>query len=442
MSPTTRPKSDGWLPGRRARAPLTPSPAAVSMTGTVPATPALATSTLNRSLREQDFWLVVLVDRVGAVMQPAVLADGIGRHAPCDRGDGGSTRLRDGERVEGAHFARCHAARYEKRPDSCDDAARYILAGLTCSPHPNDVTIEHLLAHTSGIGDYLEEDLGVDLDPTRCPARPAPGSDDALPAHPRWLPDELPRRGGARRLRRAFVVLAIIAERGSEGPFHVSSSACAAGGHDKTAYRRPDQLPGDAAFADLDVDGAAVYVFHLPVLAPATAGSTRRLPTWPCSGPVLHVGAIVPPDVVAAMTRPHAVGSARAVPPLRPRHLVAPDFRRRVRRRVRHRGVVTQRPRPDAEPDAHGDLQHGQRRLGRQPPPRPPPRHIVLLTIRVSRAVRAGHAGLARIPYSDATRYSDGSTQGGRNGRAIPPAACHRTGPSIVFMAWTSTARS
>ena len=140
----------------------------------------------------------------------------------------------------------------------------------------DDVTVEHLLSHRSGIGDYLDENAGLDLDDYLMP----------VPVHElatteqyvavlegngtKFAPDERFEycNGG-------YVVLALIAERTSGVPFHelVRQRVCEPAGMDDTAFLRSDELPGRAALGYLATDGVSrTNVFHLPVRGSGDGG--------------------------------------------------------------------------------------------------------------------------------------------------------------------------
>jgi CubicO group peptidase (beta-lactamase class C family) len=133
----------------------------------------------------------------------------------------------------------------------------------------DDVTVEHLLAHRSGIGDYLDEDVGVDVTEYLLPVSVHELATTeqylaVLEGHPpKFAPDERFAycNGG-------YVVLALIAERASGIPFHelVQQRVCAPAGMVDTAFLRSDDLPGRVALGYLEVDGAwRTNVLHLPV---------------------------------------------------------------------------------------------------------------------------------------------------------------------------------
>ena len=122
----------------------------------------------------------------------------------------------------------------------------------------DDVTIEHLLSHRSGIGDYLDEDADHDITDY---VMPVPVHELAtteqylavLDGHATAFPP------GERfaYCNGGYVVLALIAERTSGMPFHelVRRRVCEPAGMDDTEFLRSDELPGRAALGYLTVDG-------------------------------------------------------------------------------------------------------------------------------------------------------------------------------------------
>ena len=139
----------------------------------------------------------------------------------------------------------------------------------------DDVTIEHLLAHRSGIGDYLDEEAIEDVTDHLLPVsvHELATSEEylaVLDGHPTAFPaDErfAYNNGG-------YVVLALMAERASGEPFHdlVRRRVCEPAGMVDTAFLRSDELPGRAAIGYLTVDGPRTNVFHLPVLGNGDGG--------------------------------------------------------------------------------------------------------------------------------------------------------------------------
>jgi CubicO group peptidase (beta-lactamase class C family) len=128
------------------------------------------------------------------------------------------------------------------------------------------VTVEQLLRHTSGVGDYLDEEVHDDFEAYLMP----------VPVHElATTEDYLTVLGGhAQKFtpgerfsysNGGFVVLALLAERATGRAFHdlVHELVCKPAGMTDTAFLRSDALPGRAAIGYL-ADGRT-NVFHLPV---------------------------------------------------------------------------------------------------------------------------------------------------------------------------------
>ena len=131
------------------------------------------------------------------------------------------------------------------------------------------VTVEQLLAHQSGIGDYLDKDEVADWNDyvLTVPVHELATTEQflaVLDGHPmRHEPGErfvFYCNGG-------YVVLALLAERASGVPFHdlVEQRVCRPAGMTDTSFLRSDELPGRAAVGYLDDEGLRTNVFHLPV---------------------------------------------------------------------------------------------------------------------------------------------------------------------------------
>lgn len=138
-----------------------------------------------------------------------------------------------------------------------------------------DVTVEHLLAHRSGIGDYLDE--SVDWQPTDYVLAVAPHrlerTEDylaVLGGHSQAFPPgtEFAYCNGG------FVVLALLAERASGMPFHalVHARVCEPAGMADTAFDRGDEPGPRTALGYLEPDGLRTNVLHLPVQGSGDGG--------------------------------------------------------------------------------------------------------------------------------------------------------------------------
>ena len=171
------------------------------------------------------------------------------------------------------------------------------------------VTVEHLLAHRSGIGDYFDEDAGGAITDYVLPV-PVHELDSAesylavLDGYPTaFAPDERFAycNGG-------YVVLALIAERASGVPYHelVQRRVCEPAGMDDTAFLRSDELPGNAALGYLSVDGPRTNIFHLPVLGVGDGGIYSTVADFASFWEALFAGRIVPSGRVAEMVEPRS----------------------------------------------------------------------------------------------------------------------------------------
>lgn len=137
------------------------------------------------------------------------------------------------------------------------------------------VTVQHLLSHRSGIGDYLDEDVYEDVLDYELPV-PAQSLDTAESYLP--ILDGYPQKfapGTAfSYCNGGYAVLALLAERASGTPFHalVEREVIDRAGLTGTAYLRSDELPGDAALGYLHAEGLRTNVFHLPVVGGGDGG--------------------------------------------------------------------------------------------------------------------------------------------------------------------------
>jgi CubicO group peptidase (beta-lactamase class C family) len=195
-----------------------------------------------------------------------------------------------------------------------DTTARSLL-GADLPLVDDAVTVEHLLAHRSGIGDYLDESAMESADDYVLPVpvhRLATTEDylQVLGGHPQVsAPGErfVYNNGG-------FVVLALIAERAAGVPFHdlVDELVLRPAGMADTAFLRSDELPAGAATGYLDATGLRTNVLHLPVRgsgdggAYSTAADVHRL--WDA----VLAGRVIPPELVAAMTAPRSTTESGA----------------------------------------------------------------------------------------------------------------------------------
>jgi CubicO group peptidase (beta-lactamase class C family) len=173
----------------------------------------------------------------------------------------------------------------------------------------DNVTVEQLLAHRSGIGDYFDEN-GLD-DMTGYPL--------PVPVHQLSTPEEYLKvlAGHATVFAAgedfaynngAYVVLALLVERAGDAGYHEVARRCVfePAGMVDTAFLRSDELPARAARGYLALNGLRTNVLHLPVVgvgdggAYSTAADLHRL--WEA----LHSGRVVSSDTLGLMVTPRS----------------------------------------------------------------------------------------------------------------------------------------
>lgn len=173
----------------------------------------------------------------------------------------------------------------------------------------DDVTVEHLLAHRSGIGDYLDEETEYDIADY---VMPVPAQELAtteqylavLDGHETKFPpgERFAYSNGG------YVLLALIAERASAVPFDelVRRRVCKPAGMDDTDFLRSDELPGRAAVGYLTNDGSRTNVFHLPVRGSGDGGIYSTVGDVSSFWRAFFAGRIVSGGWVTEMTRTHS----------------------------------------------------------------------------------------------------------------------------------------
>ncbi len=173
-----------------------------------------------------------------------------------------------------------------------------------------DVTVGHLLAHRSGIGDYLDEE-DEELDSTEYVLkRPVHelATTEAFVAELDGYPTKFPAGERFSYSNGGYVVLALIAERASGVGYHqlVDETVIAPAGLTDTAFLRSDEPSGRMAMGYLHNDGLRSNILHLPVRGNGDGGIYTTAADMHLFWKALFAGRIVPSDWVAEMTRPHS----------------------------------------------------------------------------------------------------------------------------------------
>jgi CubicO group peptidase (beta-lactamase class C family) len=177
-------------------------------------------------------------------------------------------------------------------------------------PLINDaVTVEHLLEHRSGIGDYLDESSA---NPIHRYVLPVPVQQLAITEQYLAVLDGKPTQFEPNErfsyCNSGYVVLALIAERASGISFHdlVRQRVCEPGGMHETEFLRSDELPARAALGYLSIDGDRTNVFHLPVRGSGDGGIYSTVADIHALWNAFFDGRIVSTANVAEMVRPRS----------------------------------------------------------------------------------------------------------------------------------------
>ena len=173
----------------------------------------------------------------------------------------------------------------------------------------DEVTVEHLLAHRSGIGDYFDEETVTS--PTdyvmKVPVHELDATEKylaVLEGYPRkFLPGERFSYNNS-----GYVLLALIAERASGVPFYdlVQQRVCDAAGMKDTAFLRSDELPGSAAAGYLSKESMRTNVLHLPVRGSGDGGIYSTAADISSMWRAIFEGRVVSMERVEEMIRPRS----------------------------------------------------------------------------------------------------------------------------------------
>jgi len=190
-----------------------------------------------------------------------------------------------------------------------DTTARSLL-GADLPLIDDAVTVEQLLAHRSGIGDYIDEESGGEITDYVLPV-PVHQLDSTEAFVPVLDGFPMAFQPGERfyYCNSGFVVLALLAERASGVTYHdlVRQRVCRPAGMAHTDFFRTDALPGSAGESYVRVGGQLrTNLLHLPVLATGDGGIYSTVADLNTFWTALFDGGIVPADVVAEMVRPRS----------------------------------------------------------------------------------------------------------------------------------------
>lgn len=192
---------------------------------------------------------------------------------------------------------------------SLDTTARSLL-GADLPLIADDVTVGHLLAHRSGIGDYIDEE-SEDLDSTDyvlvSPIHELATTEPFL-SEVDGYPTKFTAGERFSYCNAGYIVLALIAERAGGAAYHdlVKEKVLVRAGLVDTAFLRSDEPSGRMSLGYLHPDGLRTNVLHLPVSGNGDGGIYTTVADMHAFWNALADGRIVPEEWVAEMTRPHS----------------------------------------------------------------------------------------------------------------------------------------
>lgn len=171
------------------------------------------------------------------------------------------------------------------------------------------VTVEHLLSHRSGIGDYLDEEQLGDVSDyvLAVPVHRL----DSVEAYVEVLDGFAQVSEPGKRFaynNSGYVVLALFAERAAGVPYAelVDRRVAEPAGLTATRFERNDALPAGVAVGYLDEVGLRSNVLHLPVLGGGDGGITSTVDDIDRLWRAVVGGAVVPAALAASMTSPRS----------------------------------------------------------------------------------------------------------------------------------------
>lgn len=188
-----------------------------------------------------------------------------------------------------------------------DTTARSLL-GRDLPLVDDTVTIEHLLAHRSGIGDYLDEDTIEDSASyvLAVPVHQLRDAESYLAVLQGFAQVFVPGETFAYN-NGGYVVLAVCLERAAGEPYHqlVDRLVCGPAQLDQTDFVRSDALPAGVATGYLDPEGFRTNVLHMPLLGVGDGGVYSTVADIRRFWTALFAGRIVRTETVESMVRPH-----------------------------------------------------------------------------------------------------------------------------------------
>lgn len=178
------------------------------------------------------------------------------------------------------------------------------VVGASLSSIDPAVTVEQLLGHTSGVGDYLDEETLGDIDDHVLGGMPVHQLE--RPHH--YLPllnhyEQVSPPGTTFAYNNSgYIMLSLLIERAGGRTFHqlVRERVFEPAGMTATEFLRSDDLPADVAVGYLE--NGRSNVFHLPVIGGGDGGAFTTAADVSSFWAALYGGDLLSPDLVRLMT--------------------------------------------------------------------------------------------------------------------------------------------
>lgn len=180
-------------------------------------------------------------------------------------------------------------------------------------PYDPAVTIHHLLSHTSGIPDYLDEDTMTDADYTALYAQ-YPVYTMKRPSHylSMFPHDAMQFKPGERfkYCNGAYILLALLIEEYSKGSYqqYVEQFIFSRAGMTSSGFFEMDCLPKQTAFGyihDKETDTWRTNIFSLPILGGGDGGAYVTAPDMTRFWDALLNHKLLNPTMTQRMLTPH-----------------------------------------------------------------------------------------------------------------------------------------
>lgn len=191
-----------------------------------------------------------------------------------------------------------------------DTTARSLLGDRIKNLHP-EITIRQLLSHTSGIGDYLDEDEAGDINEffLSIPVHRLSSPFDFVPLlekkNQKFPPGEKSSYSNS-----GYMLLSIIIELVATIPYQdfVEEHVFTKSGMRRSAFFRSDALPDNTALGYISKDNPLrTNIFNLPIRGGGDGGAYTTVADMERFWEVLKLFTILPQELTDKMTAAHSV---------------------------------------------------------------------------------------------------------------------------------------